>query len=75
MRNPSRDTVLRLVFGFALSTDETQQLLKMAQVIALHPKVKRDAVIAYCLHNGKTLIEAQQALHDNNLPLIGSNRK
>lgn len=70
-RNPSRDTVLQLAFGFRLTTDEAQLLLKAAQVMALHPKVKRDAIVAFCLHNGKTLIEAQQILYDNNLPLIG----
>ena len=73
-RNPSRDTVLQLAFGFELSTDQTQQLLKIAQATLLHPKVKRDAVIAYCLHNGKPLIEAQRVLHEMGLPLMG-NRK
>lgn len=73
-RNPSRDTVLQLAFGFQLTTDETQQLLKVARATALHPKVRRDAVIAFCLHNRQTLIETQQALHDAGLPLIG-NRK
>ena len=70
-RNPSRDTVLQLAFGFGLTTDETQQLLKIAQVTPLHPKVKRDAVIAYCLHKRLSLMDAQQALHDNKLPLMG----
>lgn len=73
-RNPSRDTVLQLAFGLELSADETQQLLKVARVSALHPKVKRDAVIAYCLHNGKTLLEAQEALHECELPLLGGAR-
>ena len=71
-RNPSRDTVLQLAFGFELSTDQTQQLLKIARATLLHPKVKRDAVIAYCLHNKKPLIEAQQVLHEMDLPLMGN---
>ena len=70
-RNPSRDTVLQLAFGFELTTDETQQLLKVARASALHPKVRRDAVIAYCIHNGRTLTDTQQCLYDNHLPLIG----
>ena len=70
-RNPSRDTVLQLAFGFALDTDETQQLLKVARVTALHPRVKRDAVIAYCLQHKYTFMETQELLFDNNLPLIG----
>ena len=36
-RNPSRDTVLQLAFGFELNADETQQLLKVARATALHP--------------------------------------
>ena len=70
-RNPSRDTVLQLAFGFGLSTDATQQLLKVAQATPLHPKVKRDAVVAYCLHNGLSLMQAQEALHGNGLPVLG----
>lgn len=73
-RNPSRDTVLQLAFGFELTTDETQQLLRVAQATPLHPKVKRDAVIAYFLHNGKQLIDVQDALYENGLPLIGGKR-
>lgn len=71
MRNPSRDTVLQLAFGFSLSTDEAQQLLKVARVAPLHPKIKRDAVIAYCLHRGLSFMDAQQALYDTGLPLLG----
>lgn len=74
MRKPSRDTVLQLAFGFELTTDETQQLLRAAQAVALHPKVKRDAVIAFYLHKGKTIVEVQQALYDSQLPLIGGSR-
>lgn len=73
-RNPSRDSVLQLAFGFKLSTDQTQQLLKIAQATLLHPKVKRDAIIAYCLHNEKSLIEAQQVLYEMGLPLMGSRK-
>ena len=74
-RNPSRDTVLQLAFGFGLSADETQQLCKVAQVSALHPKVKRDAVIAYCLHNGNSFMDVQQLLYENDLPLLGGAKR
>ncbi len=70
-RNPSRDTVLQLAFGFEMSADEAQQLLKVARLTPLHPKVKRDTIIAYCLYNGKQLMEAQRILHDNDLPIMG----
>ena len=73
-RNPSRDTVLQLAFGFVMTTDETQQLLKIARNTPLHPKVKRDAVIAFCLHNKMKLIDTQQVLHNHNLPLLGGRK-
>ena len=40
----------------------------------LHPKVKRDAVLAWCLHNGKPLIYTQNVLYENGLPLLGGDR-
>ena len=73
-RNPSRDSALQLAFGLELSADETKQLLKVAQATPLHPKVKRDAVVAFCLHNSLSVIEAQQVLHDNDLPLLGGKK-
>ena len=70
-RQPSRDTVLQFAFALELNVDETQQLLKVARATPLHPKVKRDAVIAYCLHRGKTLTEAQLLLYEHHLPQLG----
>lgn len=69
-RNPSRDTVLQLAFGLELDADETRQLLKIARMSALHPKVKRDAVIAHCLHNHVRIMKAQQSLSELELPTI-----
>ena len=74
-RNPSRDTVLQLAFGLRLSADEAQHLLEVAQKSPLHPKVGRDAVVAWHLHNGRSLMDAQQALYENGLPLLGSSRR
>ena len=68
MRRPSRDTVLQLAFGFELNMEGTQQLLKVAHATALHPKVRRDAVIAYYLYHQGTLTDVQQALYENDLP-------
>ncbi|MBQ3704101.1 MAG: hypothetical protein II885_15305 [Oscillospiraceae bacterium] len=70
-RKPSRDTVLQLSFGLDLDVDKTQQLLKVAREAPLHPKVKRDAVIAWCLKRSKSVDEAQQILLENELPILG----
>ena len=70
-RKPSRDTVLQLAFGLELDFDGTRQLLKIARAAALSPRVKRDAVIAYCLYHHKSFMETQELLFDNGLPTIG----
>lgn len=70
-RNPSRDTILQLAFGFQMDVEEAQQLLKIGQSAMLHPKVKRDAIIAFCLFHKMSLIDTQLALEKNHLPLIG----
>ncbi|MBR4456567.1 MAG: hypothetical protein IKS32_10125 [Solobacterium sp.] len=70
-RQPSRDTVLQFAFGFGVDAEETQMLLKVARAAAMHPRVKRDAVIACCLQYRKSFMDTQQLLYDNHLPLIG----
>lgn len=74
-KNPSRDTVLQLAFGFEADVDTTQELLKYARVSALYPRVKRDAAIIYCLHHRFSVVETQNILHDMKLPLIGGGKQ
>lgn len=73
-RNPSRDTVLQLAIGFGLSPEETQQMLKIAHAAILYPKVRRDAVIAFCLYHKMNLAQTQLALDEYHLPLLGGKR-
>ena len=70
-RNPSRDTVLRLAFGFGLNYEGTQELLKVARKSPLYPRVKRDMILAYCLHHQYSLSACQEALQQYALPLLG----
>jgi len=71
LRKPSRDKVIQLAFGFPLDVEETQELLKIADKSMLYPKIKRDAVILYCLKNGASFFDAQATLQDLSLPMIG----
>ena len=66
--------MLQLAFGLEMDAEETQQLLKIARATALHPRVKRDAVIAFCLQHHYSLIDTQQILYNNNLPMIGDKK-
>ncbi len=73
-RNPSRDTVLQLAFGFGAGVDEAQELLKYAGKNALYPRVKRDAALIYCLRDHFTILETQRVLHEMGLPLLGTGK-
>lgn len=74
-RKPSRDTVLQLAFGFELTTEGAQELLKIAHMSPLHPKVKRDAVIVLCLFHGMNIIDTNNILYENVLPVLGGTRE
>ncbi|MEL7604064.1 MAG: helix-turn-helix transcriptional regulator [Bacillota bacterium] len=71
VRQPSRDKVIQLAFGFPLCVEETQELLRVAGKSPLYPKIKRDAAILYCLRHRMDFCEAQATLQELSLPLIG----
>ena len=70
-RRPSRDKVIQLAFGLALDIEGTQKLLRAAQMSLLYPKIKRDAVILYCLKHQKDVLETQSVLQALDLTLLG----
>lgn len=74
-RNPSRDTVLQLAFGFGADTELAQALLRRAGHSQLYPRIRRDAAVVYCLEHGASLIETQQLLAELALPLLGGGTK
>jgi hypothetical protein len=74
-RNPSRDTVLQLAFGFELDYEGAQEMLKIARKSLLHPKVKRDMIIVFCLQHRAGVVECQLALEKYKLPLLGEGNR
>ena len=74
IRKPSRDKVIQLAFGFELNVDETQELLKIACKNLLHPKIKRDAAIIFCLERKKGFIETQMMLDELQLEILSGNK-
>ena len=71
IRKPSREKVIQLCFGMELTVDEAQELLKLAGKSALYPKIKRDAVVIFCLLKHMNIHKAQEILDDLELPLLG----
>ena len=70
-RRPSRDKVLQLAFGLGVGVEETQRLLRLADRSPLYPKLRRDAVILYCLGRGRSLAETQEMLQSMELTILG----
>ena len=70
-RRPSRDKVIQLAFGLELSLPECQRLLQVAGKSPLYPRLRRDAVILYCLSHGKTVLEAREMLQSFGLSQLG----
>ena len=70
-RNPSRDTVLQLAFAMNADVAQTQEMLRIAGKSTLYPRIKRDTVIIYCLHNHISLSDTGIILYDLGLPLLG----
>ena len=74
-RTPSRDTIIRLAFGFGMDYDETQALLKTARKSQLYVKVKRDAVIIFALKRSLSIMQTQATLEELSLPLLGKDER
>lgn len=70
-RAPSREIVLRLAIVLGLEVEEAQRLLRVAQRGALYPRVRRDAILIFCLSHRCGLYDADDLLtcHDE-LPLL-----
>ena len=74
-KNPSRNQILSLSFGFGLNNEETDRLLKIAGVGALYPKNKRDAVIIHSLETGKSIVQTNDILELLGLGTLADHRK
>lgn len=72
-RIPSRDKLIQLAFGFELSLDETQKLLKTTGKSMLYAKIKRDAACIYGISHKLGVMEVQELLASMDIPLLGEN--
>ena len=50
-RHPSRDNVLMIAFGMGCTLEETQRMLRFAGHNELWCKVRRDAIVIFCLEH------------------------
>ena len=62
-RRLGRDHALMLAFGLGCDLRETQRLLRLDGVSELWPKLRRDAVIIWCVEHGFTRSQADDELY------------
>lgn len=61
-RMPGRDKILELSIGMGLSLKETQRGLKIGNEPILYSRNKRDAIIIFCINEGKSLMATEELL-------------
>lgn len=61
-RNASRDKLLQLAFAMGLNRLETDRLLRLAGHSSLYVKLRRDAIIMFCLDHGFSLDKTEDEL-------------
>lgn len=62
-RNPRRDKLIQLAFGFPLTVEEANKVLRAAGVNDLYVRCKRDTICMYCLNQKTTVDECNMLLY------------
>lgn len=69
-KNPTRDKVLALCFGFLLSLDETQTLLKCTGYGPLYPRDPKDSLIIFALQRNYSIADVNELLFEKGFPTL-----
>ena len=64
-KNPKRDKIIQLAFGFPMTVDELQQALRSGNTSELYPRNKRDALIIYALSRKMSVEKCNELLEEN----------
>ena len=75
IRTPSRDKLLQLALGIGLDVNQTQHLLILSGKSTLYPRLKRDAVLLYCIRHSFSVLDTQDVLEKYELSLLGDAEK
>lgn len=63
-RNAKRDKLLQLAFGFPLTLEETQRLLRLGGYGELYVRRKRDAYMMFALEKGYDVQQTNELLYE-----------
>lgn len=71
VKNPKRDKIIQLCFGFPVTLDELHRALRLGGASDLYAKNKRDAYIMYAAAKGCSLENLNELLYKAGEPIIG----
>jgi hypothetical protein len=69
-RNAKRDKLLQIAFGFPLTLEETQHLLRLGGCAELYIRRKRDAYVMFALERGYDVIQTNALLYEKGVEII-----
>lgn len=69
-KQPIRDKVLALCFGFSLTLEETQSLLKNTGYPPLYPRNGKDSLIIFALQHRHSLSDLNQLLFEKKYTIL-----
>lgn len=70
MKNASRDKLIQIAFGFPLTLEETQQLLRLGSHSQLYVRDSRDAYIMFALEKSYDIQKVNQLLYENKKEIL-----
>ena len=70
VKTPTRNIVLQLCFGFSLTPEESQRLLRLAKTGSLYPRDRRDSVILFGLKEKLACAQINDLLDEKGLECI-----
>lgn len=71
MKNASRDKLLQIAFGFPLTLEETQYLLRLGGHSQLYVRNSRDAFLMFAIEKGFDIQKANNLLYENKKEILG----
>lgn len=69
-KSAGRDKLLQIAFGFPLTLEETQYLLRLGGHSELYVRNSRDAFLMFSLEKGYDIQKVNELLYENNKELI-----
>lgn len=69
-RNAKRDKLLQLAFGFPLTLEETQRLLRLGGYGELYVRRKRDTYLMFALEKGYDVMQTNELLYEKGVEIM-----